>query len=435
MSTTKISWEIVLAGLAFIGIGIYLLNQNSSTENSSSAAVWNSTPPAPAPPSDSDLPGAIVIDLENLQSLEKLKELRNLKNLDDLKNLEFELKNIESVIEKHAQSGVVKESLDQSLKQLEAELQKMENADFRVKLQDQKIYINKDYNNVDEAQWTEVSPGVFVFREQFSISDMESMDLKLGFGNLNIVGSDNQQGELTLQATGNVEDPAKFAEQLKIEKNLSSPEALFRVIRANGSNISDQINLEATLTIPRKLKVIANTSGGHINASNLSNNQHLQTSGGHITLSSLEGKTVAETNGGHITGDQISGETTVSTGGGHIQINQSTGLLAAETGGGHIEIENASGSITGKTSGGNISASVQQAEGPLKLTTSAGSVSLNLPQNIAADLDISGSSVSLSDDFNFDGTKNKSSISGSINGGGVSVVVNCGYGNVKINSN
>lgn len=427
MSLTKISWEIVLAGLAFIGIGIYLLNNNSQSETSSSspAAVWNSQPRAPHPSPDSNLPRAIVIDLDNLESLEKLKDLHNLENLENLKNLD-------KIIKKHAQQDVVKESLDKSLQQLEIELQKIEEADFKVKLQDQKIYINKNYD-VEEAEWTEVKAGEYVFRETFDVSDLESMDLQLNFGNLNIVGGEeNQQGEIVLRATGNVGDPAAFSRQLDIQKQLNGPNGVFSVHPVDDSNISDQINLEATLTIPKSLKLSANTSGGHINASNITSDKNLQTSGGHISLSSLEGKTVAETNGGHITGDEINGNTAVSTGGGHIQINQSNGSLTAETGGGHIKIEDASGSITAKTSGGNITASVQQANGPLKFTTSAGNVTLNLPQNIAADLNISGSSVNLSDDFDFEGTKNRGNITGSVNGGGLPLVINCGYGNVNI---
>lgn len=434
MSSTKISWEIVLAGLAFIGIGIYLLNNNSQQETTASASAWNSQSEAPQPSADSNLPGAIVIDLNNLESLENLKELHNLNNLEDLRHLEINLKNLDSVVKKHTQEGMVKESLDKNLQKLEKELQKIENADFKVKLQDQKIYINKDYD-VDVAEWTEVNAGEYVFRETFDVADMEALDLQLDFGNLNIVGSNElTQGEIMLRANGNVSNSSIFAKQLNIQKQMNTPDALFRVQPVDGSNISDQINLEATLTIPRNVKISANTSGGHINASNLESDQNLQTSGGHISLNSLSGQTVAKTKGGHITSDQISGSMTVSTGGGHIKINDSDGELSAETGGGHIEIENSSGNITARTTGGNISASVQQLSDSLKLQTSAGNVSLILPRDIGADLDISGSSVDISDTFSFEGTKNRGNISGSVNGGGVSVVINCGFGNVNIDS-
>ena len=435
MNKSNISWEIVLAGLAFIGIGIYLSNQNSSTP--SSEASWQPNREAPSPPPAPSLPGAIVIDLDNLESLqnlENLKNIRNLKNFENLKDLEVELKNIDKLIEKHTQREQVEESLDKNLKQLEAELQKIEDTDFNVKLQNQKVYINKNYN-VDESQWTEVSPGVYVFRKSFTTSDIESMDLNLGFGNINIVGSNGEVGEITLRATGDMEDPANFTKQLDIQKNLASPGASFRVASTNKSNISDRINLEATVMLPNATKIMANTSGGHINANNLNNIQNLQTSGGHITLTSIKGETVAKTDGGHITCDRISGNTLLSTGGGHIKVNNPSGSLTAKTGGGHIEIQNASGNVTAKTSGGNISTSVQEVNGPLKFFTSAGNVTLNLPKTIQADLDITGSSVNLSDTFDFSGNKNKGSISGRLNGGGQPVVVSCGYGNVSISTN
>lgn len=433
MKKSNISWEIVLAGIAFIAIGIYLFNRGGDIETESSAVVWHSKPHVPAPPSPPSLPGAIVIDLDNLESLKNLKDLENLKNMENLEHLEIELKNLDKLIEKHT-GETAQESVEKSLQELETELQKIEKADFKVKLQNQKLFINKNYN-VDEAKWTEVSSGVYVFRESFSIPDLKSMDLKLSFGNINIVGSDDQQSEITLRATGSVEDPANFSKQIDIEKSFSSPGATFRVASADNSNISDHVNLEATLTIPKETQLNAHTSGGHINASSMSNNQHFQTSGGHIQLNSIEGKTIAKTHGGHITIDQISGNTVLATGGGHIKVTESDGSLTAKTGGGHIEIQDASGSIIAKTSGGNISTTMQKATGPLKFFTSAGNISLYLPADITANLDISGSTVSLAEAFSFSGSKTKGNISGSINGGGLPVVVNCGYGNVNISSN
>lgn len=432
MNTPKISWEIVLAGLAFIGVGIYLFNNNTSSKPS--AATWQSQHNAPHPPSEPSFPGAVVIDLKNLKNLKNLENLKNLKNIKNLEDLEIKLRNIDKIIEKNTQNKQVQKNLEQSLQQLETELQKIDKADFKVKLQDQKVYINKNYN-VDEAKWTEVSPGIYVFRESFSAPNLESMNLNLGFGNLNIVGSNSQQGELTLRATGDLEDPAKFSENLAIQKNLTAADASFHLSPAKDSNISNQINLEATLTLPKNTKLIAHTSGGHITASDLNSRQDLQTSGGHISLDDIHGETVAKTDGGHITGNEISGNTLLSTGGGHIKITGSSGSLTAKTGGGHIEIQDASGSVIAKTSGGNISTSVTQADGPLKFFTSAGNISLMLPTEISADLDVSGSSVHLADGFNFSGTKHKGNISGSINGGGLPVVVNCGYGNVNISTN
>ena len=430
MNTRKISWEIVLAGIAFIAIGMYLFNQTSSSADQNTVAQRSSTP---APPSLPGLPSSIVIDLQNLDKLENLENLKNLKNLEELKELEIELKNIDNIIEKHVNREDIQRHLDESLKELETELQKIEKADFKVKLQDQKVYINKNYD-VGEAEWSEVSPGVYIFRESFSTEGLESMDFDLGFGNVNIIGAEGSKGEITLRATGDVNDPAAFSKRMNINKQLSSSRAVFSMSSSNGTNMSSQLNLEATLTLPRSTKLNAKTSGGHINANNLNNNQQLHTSGGHITMKTIAGKTVAKTGGGHITGTQISGNAVLSTGGGHIKVQDANGSLSAKTGGGHIEVYNLSGNLVAKTSGGNISSSIQEANGPLKFYTSAGNISLQLPENLGANLDISGSVVKLADPFTFAGNKTKGSISGTINGGGVPIVISCGYGNVTIKS-
>lgn len=430
MNTQHISWEIVLAGLAFTAIGIYLVNQSTSSEAKRASVAHTH----PAPPSPSGhLPNTLVIDLQNLESLKNLEELKNLKNFEELKELEFELRNLDQVIQQRMQNGN-NQKLDSSLKQLESELQKIESADYNVRLQDKKVYINKDYN-VDEAQWSEVSPGVYIYQYTFTADNLQSMDFNTGFGNINVVGNGSSSGEITLRATGDMEDPAAFSEHINIEKNITSSEGAFKVTAANNSDISNRINLEATLTLPKNTKVNAQTSGGHINASNLSSNLHFNTSGGHIMLDAIEGETVAKTGGGHITCEQISGNTKLTTGGGHIKVNNSTGSLSVKTGGGHIEVQNASGSVMAKTSGGNISTSIQDANGPLNFHTSAGNISLLLPETISANLDISGSTVSLAELFNFDGTKSQGSISGTINGGGLPIVASCGYGKVNINAN
>ncbi|HKK47074.1 MAG TPA: DUF4097 family beta strand repeat-containing protein [Balneolaceae bacterium] len=434
MSSPKISWEIVLAGLTFAGIGIYLLNHNSSTRrHHTEAKVWHSKHKTPNAPDEPSLPGAIVIDLKNLDNLKNLEDLKKLKNLDQLKDIEIKLKNLDKVInEQSSQKAQIKENVDQSLQQLESQLQKIGGADYNVKLQNQKVYINKKYN-VDEGKWSEVSAGIYVFRESFPVADIKSINLDLGFGNVNIVGGDSKNAEITLRATGNVDDPATLSKEMVVQKNMDAPNASFKIHPSGSINLSDKINMEATLTLPKNIQINAQTSGGHITAENLSNNQVLRTSGGHISLDEIQGKTVARTEGGHITGDRLSGNILLSTGGGHIQVDKFQGSLSAKTAGGHIEIQDGEGTVNAKTAGGNISVSMSKVDGPLRFSTSAGNINLYLPQDLAASLNASGTTVTLSDAFNFKGTKAKGHITGKINDGSLPLVVDCEYGNVYIN--
>ena len=129
------------------------------------------------------------------------------------------------------------------------------------------------------------------------------------------------------------------------------------------------------------------------------------------------------------------GNIMMKTGGGHIKIDQIDGAIEAQTGGGHIEIQEAHGSISAKTSGGNISSTIRSVNDKLRFSTSAGNVSLTLPADIGANLEIMATSIDLDETFTFNGEKSRKSINGTLNGGGLPIDINCGYGNVTINAN
>lgn len=431
MNSRTVSWEIVLAGLAFIGIAIYLLNKDDVSHSGSS---WSSAPPErPTPPAEAPLPPTIVIDLQNLKNL---KNLQNLENLENLKNLEFEFKNLDKIIREH--TAAIEESantsVEQSLQKIEQSLQSMENSDFNVRLQDRKIFINRNFN-VDEAAWSEVSSGVFVYRESFDLSRARAVDLNLGFGNINVIGGDDLKGELVLQATGDVESPEELQKKLEMMIDIGAEKASFDISSGERFNFSDRINLEATLTLPAEVNANIKTLGGHITANHLRGNQMLATSGGHITLDDLTGTSTAKTNGGHITGERIEGDISLSTAGGHIRINRVNGTLDLSTGGGHIEVREWAGGGQAKTNGGNISASLTSAEGPVSLNSSAGNISILLPTSVNADIELRGTETSIDGAFDFSGTKSEGKLTGTINGGGIPITANCGYGNIAIKAN
>ena len=237
MTKRNISWEIIIAGLAFVGIGMYLMQYLDSSDPRSKAATWQSHPEAPTPPDSPSFPKAIVIDLNNLESLKNLRELRNLKDLKNLEQLEFKIKNIDKLVQKHTQHDLPEESLNIDLQELEKELQKLEENDFNVRLQNQKIYINKKYS-INENEWSEVNTGIFVYKDSFSIDDISALDFNLAFGNINIVGNESSNGEIILRATGDIDSPKKMADQLKIQKDITNQNAVFDVSSTNGGLLS-----------------------------------------------------------------------------------------------------------------------------------------------------------------------------------------------------
>ncbi|SMO88865.1 hypothetical protein [Fodinibius sediminis] len=83
------TWEIIVAGLAFIALSIYLFNPAGSSIPT----------PKHAPHMDTDSirsAKTMIFDLEELKKLEDLKELEELK---ELKHLEEELKKLEEELD------------------------------------------------------------------------------------------------------------------------------------------------------------------------------------------------------------------------------------------------------------------------------------------------------------------------------------------------
>ena len=435
MNTNSISWEIVVAGLTFIGIAIFLLNREDDRRHASRAASHPhhaDTVSVPEPP----IPPSIVIDLQNLENLKNLENLRNLKNLDNLKNLEVELQNLDKLIQEQEQTISVGEStqiaVEKYLRDFEKKLQQMEDGNFNIKLQDNKVFINRKFR-VEEASWSEVSPGVYVYRKSLNLPVDGRMELDLGFGNVNVIGADTAGGEIVLQATGDIEDPGMLGRRLLMRMKRENREASVSVESDRGESFSDRINLEATVTVPRQTDIDVNTSGGHISVTHLRGNHDVKTSGGHITLDDLSGTISADTRGGHITGSRVDGELDLSTSGGHINLTRASGRVDLSTGGGHITREQITGAGEAKTSGGNISAAIQLLNGPVEFNTSAGNISLQLPRSVQADILIRGNRASIDNVFDFSGEQTEGRIEGTINGGGVPVSAHCGYGNVSIN--
>ena len=163
-----------------------------------------------------------------------------------------------------------------------------------------------------------------------------------------------------------------------------------------------------------KKEITLGTSGGSIKASELNGKINLHTSGGSITLNGLDGTIVAQTSGGSIKGDGIKGD------------------LDAGTSGGSVRLAGLSGSVKAHTSGGSMEVEITQVGKFVDLSTSAGSLRVNMPMDKGMDLNLRGNKVTVSLK-NFDGQVEKDRVLGKMNGGGIPVNLSANGGSVSIN--
>jgi len=144
-------------------------------------------------------------------------------------------------------------------------------------------------------------------------------------------------------------------------------------------------------------------------------NVDLKTSGGSIELSSLNGEVDAYTSGGSIKLGKIEGEVDVKTSGGSIRVEEVAGEINAHTSGGSIKVTMS-----------------EQPKGNSRLSTSGGSVTAYLLPSIAVDLSASTSGGRVHSDFAVNGSVKKTSVDGSVNGGGPKLVLKTSGGSVNI---
>lgn len=233
-------------------------------------------------------------------------------------------------------------------------------------------------------------------------------------------------------------------------------------------NNSNRLSIGFEIDSPEKVDTDLATSGGSITLSKLDGNLGFKTSGGSMTLDALKGNIKGSTSGGSIKMNQLGGEISLSTSGGSITAENSNGNIKLTTSGGSLNFNNLKGDIRGTTSGGSIKAnnvngdlSISTSGGSIKFTniegnisgstsgggiegnilaikdhvnlsTSAGSIKVDLPFNEGMDLDLRGNRVYSDKLAKVSNTLKEGKVNGRVNGGGKSVKMRTSAGSIYV---
>lgn len=292
----------------------------------------------------------------------------------------------------------------------------------------------------------------------FELDGINSVEFSITRGNVNLVGTDRADLQLTLEKPMMGFDPdtieqtvERVGDKLVIkityeevssgwfwsskkykgysDAELLLPKDITASIRTAGGNVSAE-SIQSPLTL--------HTSGGNVIAKDINASLTAKTSGGNIKLSTINGDTYAHTSGGNVFVKDLTGKGDFNTSGGHIDISGAIPALKAHTSGGSIEVDLKSAlqePLDLDTSGGNISATlVEGLSAPASLSTSGGSVSLWVPENQSFDLyaKTNGGHISLNHPGTFQGKLNRKFIDGTINGGGPRVKLTTNGGGIRI---
>jgi len=146
---------------------------------------------------------------------------------------------------------------------------------------------------------------------------------------------------------------------------------------------------------------------------------NLRTGDGKIDVANLKGEMDMHTGDGSVNLDGVDGKLHASTGDGHIQANGRFDELDLNTGDGHVDVRATSGSALSNG---------------WRLETGDGSVSLEVPHDLAADVDLhtSDGHIDLDMPVAAEGKLRENEIHGKLNGGGSLLTIRTGDGSIHL---
>lgn len=176
------------------------------------------------------------------------------------------------------------------------------------------------------------------------------------------------------------------------------------------------ISIDYDITTPRGTNLEANSGSGDLHLTDIGGSLKAETGSGSIDATGLSGQVILHTGSGDIAADMHSApDVKAETGSGSIKLRGVTGGLYAETGSGDIEVEGQPGTSW-------------------KLETGSGSVTLDTGGRAKFSLDATTGSGSIHSDppITTHGSLERHRVTGDINGGGPTVRVETGSGDVRI---
>jgi hypothetical protein len=271
------------------------------------------------------------------------------------------------------------------------------------------------------------------------------LDVDTDQGRIHVTTHNRDVVDITVEFSGFDEDEVDF----DVRQSGDEVQVDLDVSRSHGWG---RRHVEFTILVPENYNVDLNTSGGSITVSNLQGTVEAKTSGGRLEFEQITGDIRGRTSGGRIEVRDVDGNVKVDTSGGSIDIEDVTRDVVADTSGGKVTIENVGGDLEAETSGGSMriaeirggteastsggsirSRFSTQPTGDISLSTSGGSIGVELDSK--ADMSLRAHARRIRSDFRVDGqTSAKRRLNGPINDGGPMLDLQASSGSITIDS-
>lgn len=270
------------------------------------------------------------------------------------------------------------------------------------------------------------------FEKKFTVSSGGTLKIKTDVGSIRVTGAKTDEVAITANVWGNDDEVERF--EFEAVQTSSGVEIYGRVNRGRWFKWSSRLGADFVITVPRDYNVLMETAGGNLEVTDLRGRVDGQTSGGNIDLQNIAGNITLGTSGGNLRAEKITGNLRMETSGGNVRISEVLGDVEASTSGGHIKVLEVEGKVNVSTSGGHIDVGVKNKHHGIHAETSGGTITISVPRDIAANLDLhtSGGEVDCRLPITIEGKISDSKVRGTLNGGGQLIYAYTSGGDVRI---
>ena len=251
----------------------------------------------------------------------------------------------------------------------------------------------------------------------FTVTGHARVRVQTDDGNVRVSTGDIKQVEVRVEYSG-----YKLDHDLHVDATQNGDTVQVNA-KTSGFHVSFGIrhtDIRVEIHMPKDADLQVNTGDGSVEADSINGELDVHTGDGHINVQGAKGNIRLHTGDGHIEGRDLDGRADITTGDGHVNIEGRFDALNIKTG---------DGSVTARVGHGS------KVSSPWNIHTGDGSVDLDLPGDLQANLDASTNDgrISLGFPVTVEGTFSSTKISGKINGGGQAIVVRTGDGSIHLN--
>jgi DUF4097 and DUF4098 domain-containing protein YvlB len=296
------------------------------------------------------------------------------------------------------------------------------------------------------------------FDRTLKVSGPADLEISTGSGHINV--RTGPGGTVSIHAHVRVSENFLFSEnsQAKLQRIIANPPIeqngnIIKVGRIDDPDLRRNVAIDYDVTVPPETRLVSKTGSGDqkvdgirgplvistgsgtLKVANIGSEVRASTGSGDVDLDNINGAVVASTGSGRITANKVAGAFNGTTGSGDISVEQTApGNVTLGTGSGTVTAHNIKGSLSVGTGSGDVRADGELV-GDWKVESGSGSVTLQLPGQASFDLYARSSSGRITVDnheLTLQGTINRREVRGKVHGGGHSVDLRTGSGDILV---